>query len=1243
MTDVPLFRRPKDDTAGGATDAWAARLEAALTRSYGLHAGLTGPRALPAPLARDAVAFVRTGSPRGALGAVAAHQAALTASGVVYGRDHAPAIAPLVAGLFALPADALARWGQLVETAVPGVAFQLYELDPVGGSRWPELVLRQVRAAYLDEHERLTGGALDRVPVPVDALENALAAGGVEPLELWRAAFRDPTDYSYATGVRAALAAMVGYAPAVVRHADALVAQLQSQGAASNLAAVEMLGPLPDEVLRRFAPALAAMVTAGSSQVRTAVVPLGARCAADLEAPLRERAVSAAPEARRHALRALWDRGDADLRAWVSETAAADRAASVRALAEEWARPLSEATDDGEDAASLAADAARPPLPWLTEVTAEGVAQLEALRRLVNEAIRTHNERERDLEATIAKISGARPAPAHLVSELPGSWARDMARELAGPAPAPRREQFRALVEPAAFAALGAGLGFTAALRVHMALDGVLDHRGHVSGRTAEVVEALHAQTGGPTLLELSDVFDAMGLDGPGEVVLRASTAWGAPLGAGWPDADVVPFVRLHSGRFTALLSPPHGDYSTSVSAAIRALGRLPVLPDQVGRLLFDFALTGLKAHRQVAREACARMGDRDARLVTALSDGKADVRTEAARWLASLRPEAAVPALEAAVAKERHDVAKGAMLDALEAAGRPVERYLDRAALAADAAKGLAKGLPKDLGWLRWDAVPEVRWADSGEVVPTASVQWLVAQAVRAKSPEPNAVLRKYCGMLESTSREAFGQHLLEAWLAADTRPVDPQRAAATATERAQELHRAMRQWPQAYADDPRRSWSVEELATSFLPGCLREPAGSEIASKGVLAVVAACAGERAAAPVGVYLKEWYGTRAAQGKALIGMLAWIDHPTATQLMLSVGSRFRTKSFQDEATRQAEAMAERKGWTVAELADRTIPTAGLDETGTLELSYGHRTFRAVLAPDLTLVLHGPDGEPVRALPAPRQSDDAERAAAAKQTFAGAKKQLGTLVTMQTERLYEAMCTERTWPYDDWDRYLARHPVMRHLVQRVVWTATTLDGVTTAFRPLDDGTLTGVDDAEVQFPAEAVVRVAHGSALTAADLAAWQAHLDDYEVAPLFRQLSAGAAALGAGEAGRLEVTDFRGHLVEAFRLRSRATKLGYTRGAPGDGGWFTTYEKRFPTIGITTVVQFSGNSLPEENRTVALEALSFERLMGESWNRPRIRLADVPRVLLDEAYADVRAMAADGTGYDPEWEKKVAP
>src|SRR5699024_3202353 len=109
----------------------------------------------------------------------------------------------------------------------------------------------------------------------------------------------------------------------------------------------------------------------------------------------------------------------------------------------------------------------------------------------------------------------------------------------------------------------------------------------------------------------------------------------------------------------------------------------------------------------------------------------------------------------------------------------------------------------------------------------------------------------------------------------------------------------------------------------------------GSAVAEKGILAVAGACCGEAAVGPVREYLKQWYGYRAAQCKALIAMLSSIDHPGAIQYLLSIANRFRTKGIREEAEKYVRLLAERKGWTLDELADRTMPTAGLDDRGQL--------------------------------------------------------------------------------------------------------------------------------------------------------------------------------------------------------------------------------------------------------------------------------------------------------------------
>lgn len=1070
----------------------------------------------------------------------------------------------------------------------------------------------------------------------LEAISVAAGRPATEPLVAAFASNQSRTYYGF-DRYRHALRSLRDYAGAVDRHAEVLRPALATTKADDRLIILAMLKGLPAEVLAKFVEELADYATSTSGKVRSGALPLLGSLGAAAVAPLQRIASAGKPDARLHALQLLHAMDDPAVRAWAESTAAADRAASVRALAEQWSRVEAEVRE--ADVPPLTVE--RPRIDWRVEVTPHLREQLAAVVEEANTAIRRTNAQAKAHAEQWAAQHGSKPTWLREIPEFEPGWLKRVIGSLEAGRPPVQRDASRIAVhhmeQPLLRMLPSSGLD-AAGVTILLSEIGWLTWSNSISPTAIQCFNVLLQESGSPSLLELDTMLGEMGLDG-GDLVLRAYLHSWSPLGSGLPDEAVAPFVTANLDRVLLPLSAAERDYSVVPLRVYDLLATLPALPPGIVDQLFATAVGARKTERRPAQDALARVPGIEERIITALSNGKGEVRATAAEWLGRLRHEPAIPVLEKAVAKEKQDVAMGAMLDALQALGQPVEKYLDRDALALSAKKALAKGLPKDLVWFPWDGLPTVRWADSGEPVGLEVLQWFLAQAVKAKSAEPNAVLRKYCAMFDPTDREAFGQFVLEAWVAEDLRPIDPELAHQEAAQQAAQTHQWMRQWPQAYQDDPLRNATVEQLTAAYLPRHLRRPAGSAASAKGVLAVAAACAGERAAPVAQRYLKEWYGQRASQGRALIVMLAWIEHPSATQLMLSVGSRFRTKSFQEEATRQAELLAERKGWTVAELSDRTIPTAGFDESGVLELSYGDRVFTARLLPDLTVELRSPEGATIKALPTPRQSDDDQAAKDAKKALAASKKELKSVVTLQAERLYEALCTERSWDYEDWQRYLLGHPVMRHLVQRLAWVAT-VDDEPVVFRPLDDGTLTDVDDEPVELPADAKVAVAHDSVLDAEQVAAWQQHFADYEVTPLFQQFGKGGYALPEQQRREQELKDFEGHLVESFALRGRANRLGYTRGNAEDGGWFYVYEKRFPTLGITAVIEFTGNFLPETNRTVALRSLSFLR-SAPGGQGAKMRLSEVPAILLSEAWNDMRLMAADGSGFAPDWEKKV--
>lgn len=1134
-----------------------------------------------------------------------------------------------------LPLDIQLRWARLLEacaaTNTRQGQFQMLDKAP-----WLEVLLKHSCGLFLnawsytdDLTPALTHKDFERL------LEQEGLSGGL----LLKAAFASPVDQGYYTGKALELVTrLVDYPDALEKYASMVQTTLLPAPLPQRMHVLTLLKRAKASTLLQFSAELVELATVSSKQVRMAAERYVLDLGTDMAGPLRVTSESGKPEQRLYALdllhRIAHIRGDQSLLEEARQRAANDKAPSVQALIPQWDASAEDTTGEND-----VYDYQIPVIDWQVVLTPEIHTLLKDVWAQMNAEITKANRNA--VQHHQAMLARGQNYPLRQIEPFSDDLMTQFTGYLESPSPKlPKVSNERTRNWPYCWQGteiLTADACLTPVLLYKfLQFFDVLGNAKSLARHATFGFNRLHALTGRPTLLELAQLVE-IGGDSPTLVLNAYCNSYGEVLANDWEDSDVWPFVAHHIDLVTdALVHGTPNDYSFNRQGLFRAIATLPRPPAKVVNALFSVALGSGKTDRLPAQNSLAQHPDKENRIVAALADGKSEIRIVAAQWLARIGYTPAVPALETALKKEKQDHAKAAFLDALQALGSPIDRYLDRNALAVEAAAFLKKGLPKELSWFPWDALPVVRWADTKTSVPIDILRWMLGQAVKSKSPEPNAILQKYCGLFEEHDKENFGQFVLETWLQEDVRPIDADEALKRAQQQAQWVHSSMTRSPQYYQNDPNLGRSVEELTGLYLPGFQRTPAGSAIASKGILAVVGACAGARAAAVIGRYLKEWYGSRAAQGKALIATLAWIEHPTATQLMLSVGSRFRTKSFQEEATRQAEALAERKGWTLSELADRTIPSAGFDENGVLELSYGNRVFTARLLPDYRIELFNPEGKAIKSLPDPRQDDDEELAKAAKKTYSTAKKEIKSVIDLQTLRLYEALCIERDWAFEDWNLYLNHHPLMRRLLQRLVWVHCTDDQVVSSFRPMDDGSLTDLDDNEVLLQPTDRVQLAHETKLSADEIAGWQRHFVDYEITPLFPQFGKGTYVLPEQKAKADKIEDFKGYLIETFALRNRALKLGYTRGQAEDAGWFYVYQKRFPTLGIEAVLEFTGNTLPEENRTVALLNLSFTT----SGQHHKLPLASIPKVLLSECYGDLRALAADGSGFDAEWEKK---
>lgn len=717
----------------------------------------------------------------------------------------------------------------------------------------------------------------------------------------------------------------------------------------------------------------------------------------------------------------------------------------------------------------------------------------------------------------------------------------------------------------------------------------------------------------------------------------------------------VWPFFMEHPGFIDEALGLSHrakegAPYKElEPGRALKTLALFPCIPARWLPRALELALGDARALRSQAQDALRGAPGIGRAVAGALAHTQHEVRTEAAAWLAQLQYAEAIPALRTALEKESRETARAAFLSALEALGEDISAWLSPSILLAEARKGLKAKPPAGLAWFTMDALPAARW-EQGTPVEPEILQWWVTLACKLKEPAGNALLTHYAARLDLPSRQALGSCVLHQFVGHDTRR--PTLAQATAhaqveaplrqQQYARAYHGAAEQNRPFYEADYRRT--LEQLLEECKREKLAEYLGTAIGEKGMLAWASHAPSHDIVDVLRQYMRD-YPQRRAQIEALLEAAAASDDPAVLQLLLGVSRSHRAASIQEKALALVQEIARHRGWTPDELADRTIPSAGLDDTGSLALPLGDRVFTLVLGPGMAPELRNPDGKVAMALPEPRQDDDPGQAKETRALLSQSRKALKEVVEQQTARLFEAMCTGRSWPVAGWSEYLHRHPVAGRLVQRLVWLNIDSQGtVLQSFRPVEDGSLLDAEDRQVDLAGGSLLRLGHAALVDAATADAWLRHFEDYRVSPLFAQMSRRTPAVALADATGQAVHGIRDRLgwtSDSLTLRNAFTRRGYQRAPAEEGGLFTAYTRNFAGAGVRVVIDFSGNVLPEKNVPAALKGLWFENTRARGRSNPALPLASVPPVLLAEAYADYLAVAQACTGFDPDWEKKM--
>ncbi|CAN5442628.1 hypothetical protein BH09MYX1_BH09MYX1_04130 [soil metagenome] len=238
----------------------------------------------------------------------------------------------------------------------------------------------------------------------------------------------------------------------------------------------------------------------------------------------------------------------------------------------------------------------------------------------------------------------------------------------------------------------------------------------------------------------------------------------------------------------------------------------------------------------------------------------------------------------------------------------------------------------------------------------------------------------------------------------------------------------------------------------------------------------------------------------------------------------------------------------------AELARMVLPPVALAKTKNV-------VFDEMLSPVVVVA----DGSRAKLLPRPSASDDKAKAKDAGLRFKALKVDALAIAQNQIRRLENAMVRGRRWTASDFEALLVRHPLLGHLVRRLVWGVFEGDVLRRTFRVAEDGTHADASDrvlAPTIDSESSQVGIAHPLLLDEASRARWIGVFGDYEILQPFEQLGRTMPTLVEEERATPRSKRFHGANAKAGAILGTLDARGWDR---IQDSWVASYSREVRT------------------------------------------------------------------------------
>jgi len=303
-------------------------------------------------------------------------------------------------------------------------------------------------------------------------------------------------------------------------------------------------------------------------------------------------------------------------------------------------------------------------------------------------------------------------------------------------------------------------------------------------------------------------------------------------------------------------------------------------------------------------------------------------------------------------------------------------------------------------------------------------------------------------------------------------------------------------------------------------------------------------------------FAREWRlrGERKRAHKAIeiLGSLA-VSGSEPALLQLGVMARGRYEDMRTRAQARMHDLADLRGMSREELADRMAPDLDLDPDGSRRLDFGSRAFRVGFDEHLQPFVRDTEGKRLASLPRVSKDDDVELASRANRIWKTLRSDAKAFAQSEIQRFESTLRQRRRWSVADFESLVLGHPLLVHLARRLVWgiyrDRELESAPTPLFRVAEDRTFADVDDRPLTLPErDAFVGLVHPLELGEAPQQAWSTLFGDYEILQPFDQLGRVAFRATKQELDAPTLDRFKGTLVSPGKMLALEYR-GWSRAA----------------------------------------------------------------------------------------------